>query len=187
MSHNASPLLCRLVGATLGRGRRVFSTMSAGHATASHGVPPSISQLWKQGVASAVPMIGFGFMDNTIMIHAGEYIDNTFGVAFGLSTLTAAAMGQIMSDFSGVLFGGTVGDLAARCGLPDPQLSNYQMRTRSVRWVSIAGAAVGVLCGCTLGERSTTAAQERSRIPGIDRCHRSRTPAELERALSRIT
>ena len=44
-------------------------------------------------VASAVPMIGFGFMDNIVMIQAGQYIDSTLGVALGLATLTAAAAG----------------------------------------------------------------------------------------------
>jgi hypothetical protein len=39
-------------------------------------------------------MIGFGFMDNLVMITAGEAIDSTFGVALGISTLTAAGFGQ---------------------------------------------------------------------------------------------
>lgn len=32
------------------------------------------------------------------MIQAGGYIDSTLGVKFGLTTLTAAAMGQVVSD-----------------------------------------------------------------------------------------
>ena len=32
------------------------------------------------------------------MIQAGGYIDSTLGVKFGLATLTAAAMGQVVSD-----------------------------------------------------------------------------------------
>ena len=67
---------------------------------------------WKQMKAlllsSAIPMVGFGFMDNLVMIQAGSYIDNTLGVQFGLATLTAAAMGQVVSDMSGVLFGGSL-------------------------------------------------------------------------------
>ncbi|EOD36166.1 hypothetical protein EMIHUDRAFT_49391, partial [Emiliania huxleyi CCMP1516] len=57
---------------------------------------------------SALPMVGFGFMDNTVMIQAGNAIDCTLGVSFGLSTLTAlraAAFGQVCSDSAGVLFG----------------------------------------------------------------------------------
>jgi len=88
----------RILGSTIcaARGRRVFSTISADGSSPSNArAPPSYTQLWKQAVASAVPMVGFGFMDNTIMIHAGEYLDTTVGVTFGLSTLTAAAMGQV--------------------------------------------------------------------------------------------
>lgn len=36
------------------------------------------------------PAIGFGIMDNFVMITAGEAIDSTFGVMFGLSTMAAA-------------------------------------------------------------------------------------------------
>ena len=59
---------------------------------------PTRSQLRTLFVSSAVPMIGFGFMDNFIMIQAGGYIDSTLGVKFGLATITAAAMGQVVSD-----------------------------------------------------------------------------------------
>lgn len=44
-------------------------------------------------LSSALPMVGFGFMDNFVMIQAGSYIDSTLGVQFGLTTMTAAAMG----------------------------------------------------------------------------------------------
>jgi len=59
---------------------------------------PSTDQLKTLFFASAAPMVGFGFMDNFIMIQAGGLIDSTLGVKFGLATLTAAAMGQICSD-----------------------------------------------------------------------------------------
>lgn len=59
---------------------------------------PTKKQLRELFVISAVPMIGFGFMDNFIMIQAGGYIDSTLGVKFGLATMTAAAMGQVVSD-----------------------------------------------------------------------------------------
>lgn len=39
---------------------------------------------------------------------AGDFIDNTIGIALGLSTITAAAFGQCCSDVSGVVFGGYV-------------------------------------------------------------------------------
>ena len=47
-------------------------------------------ELSRHFLVCAVPMVGFGLMDNTIMIHAGNLIDCTLGVTFGLSTLSAA-------------------------------------------------------------------------------------------------
>ena len=36
-------------------------------------------------IHNAVPFIGFGFLDNAVMIIAGDYIDSTLGVAFHIS------------------------------------------------------------------------------------------------------
>jgi hypothetical protein len=49
--------------------------------------------------------IRFGFVDNVVMLTAGELIDTTIGVRLGLATLTAAALGQVVSDVSGVFSG----------------------------------------------------------------------------------
>ena len=98
-------------------------------------------------VASAIPMVGFGFMDNFVMIQAGQYIDSTVGVTLGLATLTAAAAGQVVSDVSGVLFGGTLERFLA---LPT-SLTAAQRQLPAVRNVGLAGAVVGVIVGCALG------------------------------------
>jgi hypothetical protein len=99
-------------------------------------------------------MIGFGAMDNFIMIQAGEAIDISFGVAFGLSTLTAAAMGQVVSDFSGVCFGSTVEAMAGKLGLPASRMTLRQMQLKVSRLAGTAGAAIGVVLGCLIGMTS---------------------------------
>ena len=48
----------------------------------------------------------------------GDLIDTTLGVSFGLATITAAAMGQICSDVSGVCVGGFVDALFNKMGIP---------------------------------------------------------------------
>jgi hypothetical protein len=96
-------------------------------------------------------MIGFGFMDNTVMIHAGNAIDMTMGVTFGLSTMTAAACGQVCSDVSGVAFGGVIAAAAERLGLPTPDFTPEQMHLPEVHRVGTLGGMVGVFTGCTLG------------------------------------
>ena len=83
-------------------------------------------------------MIGFGFMDNLVMIQAGDLIDSTFGVTFGLSTLTAAAYGQVVSDVSGTLFGNTMDALADRVGLPQAGLTKAHHRLPRVKAVGMA-------------------------------------------------
>jgi hypothetical protein len=39
-------------------------------------------------------MVGFGIMDNFVMITAGDAIDATFGEKFAISTMAAAGFGQ---------------------------------------------------------------------------------------------
>jgi len=108
-------------------------------------------ELRKHFVTCAVPMVAFGFIDNTVMLHAGNFIDLTLGVTFGLSTLAAAACGQVCSDSGGVLFGSYIFAAAQRMGLPEPKFTPQQKMLRMVRWTGNAGAAIGVFCGCCLG------------------------------------
>ena len=96
-------------------------------------------------------MVGFGLVDNTIMIHAGNLIDCTLGVTFGLSTLAAAACGQICSDSAGVVFGASLDRLAKRLGLKPAQLTAAQRAMPATRRVGLLGALVGVIAGCSLG------------------------------------
>ena len=46
------------------------------------GQPPSWSDLNKLAFHQSIPFIGFGFLDNFIMIVAGEYIDSSIGASF---------------------------------------------------------------------------------------------------------
>jgi hypothetical protein len=55
---------------------------------------------------------------NTSRIQAGNAVDCSIGVTFGLSTITAAAFGRICSDTAGVLFKSTVDSFFRAIGLP---------------------------------------------------------------------
>mmetsp|Transcript_74250 Transcript_74250/g.198069 ORF Transcript_74250/g.198069 Transcript_74250/m.198069 type:complete len:449 (+) Transcript_74250:20-1366(+) len=122
------------------------------HSDGAGEVPqPSNHQMRVYALACAVPMVGFGFMDNMVMIQVGDLVDTTIGVAFGLTTLTAAAFGQMASDFSGVCFGGAVEALFVKLGLPQPTITAAQAQLPRVRLVRTASMTVGVVLGCALG------------------------------------
>ena len=131
--------------------RRACQCSATSVATASPSAEPTAQQLRRHAISMAVPMVGFGFMDNLVMIQAGDAIDNSIGVAFGLATLTSAAYGQIVSDVSGTLSSGAVEALASSLGLPCANLTAEQLRLRSVKISGTLGAVVGVAIGCLMG------------------------------------
>lgn len=96
-------------------------------------------------------MVGFGLMDQTVMIQAGNMIDCTIGVTFGLSTLTAAAVGGLVSNLSGVLCGGTLENLAKAWGLPASHLTSEQRNLSFVRRGRLLSQALGIFMGCAMG------------------------------------
>lgn len=112
---------------------------------------PTRVQLQRVFLRAAIPMVGFGLMDQSVMLHAGNYIDCTLGVTLGLSTLTAAAFGQFFSDSAGVLFGGALERLATVCGIPPSDLTAAQRALPLVRRLRLFGGLAGVLLGCSLG------------------------------------
>jgi putative methionine-R-sulfoxide reductase with GAF domain len=112
---------------------------------------PSRSQLRLVALHAAIPMVGFGFMDNLVMIQAGDAIDMSLGVAFGLSTLTAAGFGQCFSDVAGLTCGGVVDATVARLNLPHHNLSLPQLDLRVSRIYRTVGGCFGVVLGCLLG------------------------------------
>jgi hypothetical protein len=143
--------------------------------------PATSQQLQRHFWISAVPFIGFGafchakqdcatrwngthgalslflafvtlgFMDNTVMIQAGNAIDCSIGVVLGLSTLAAAAIGQIISSGVSVTFGGYVETVARKAGLPSAGFTSAQRQLVSVRRVAMAGNLFGVVIGAALG------------------------------------
>lgn len=125
---------------------------------------PTKNQLYVVALHQAIPFVGFGIMDNAILLLAGEAIDVYLGVALGISTMCAAAIGNIISDLCGVVFGTMIEDALlgwskkiekltnGKVRLPPmPQLTYEQRNLRSVRWSSQMGCAVGLTVGCIIG------------------------------------
>ena len=91
----AAPVLLRNK-TPLSSSRHVFQRPVTHAASVEESIElPTWKQLRALALQGAVPMIGFGIMDQTIMIQAGDFIDSTIGQNFALPTLAAAACGQV--------------------------------------------------------------------------------------------
>ncbi|XP_058420893.1 transmembrane protein 65 isoform X2 [Diceros bicornis minor] len=102
-------------------------------------------------IHNAIPFIGFGFLDNAIMIVAGTQIEMSIGIILGISTMAAAALGNLVSDLAGLGLAGYVEALASRLGLSIPDLTPKQVDMWQTRLSTHLGKAVGVTIGCILG------------------------------------
>lgn len=111
----------------------------------------SMKELRLVALEAGVPFIGFGIIDNSSMIVFGDAIDVSFGVMLGVSTLTSAALGNLISDVLGVGLGGFVADSARKLGLPTATLTLEQTMSKPVRRARTLGCMVGVVIGCLLG------------------------------------
>ncbi|XP_052774153.1 transmembrane protein 65-like [Mya arenaria] len=117
------------------------------------GTHSKLTRAQRKAVAlhNALPFIGFGFLDNFLMIIAGEYIEFRFGAMLGISTMAAAALGNWISDLAGVQTAHYVEVLTSKLGVKAPALSPEQVDMSSTRWAANAGKAIGVSIGCILG------------------------------------
>eukprot|EP00933_Yihiella_yeosuensis_P054588 TRINITY_DN53071_c0_g1_i1.p1 TRINITY_DN53071_c0_g1~~TRINITY_DN53071_c0_g1_i1.p1 ORF type:complete len:323 (+),score=59.06 TRINITY_DN53071_c0_g1_i1:28-969(+) len=102
-------------------------------------------------LAAFIPFVGFGAVDNGLMVIYGDVIDGTLGVTFGFSMLASAALGNAVSNIFGMLLHGTITKQADKIGLPDPRLTLAQQKLPRVHYWSTAGSTIGVFTGCILG------------------------------------
>jgi len=112
---------------------------------------PSSAQLRQLSLAAALPFLGFGILDNAVMICFGDVLDVTFCTTFGFSTMAAAALGNTVSDGFGVFSGGVVEDLAAKAGFEAPPLSRAQQALSVTKRWERQGQLLGITVGCLIG------------------------------------
>ena len=112
---------------------------------------PPFSKLRAVFVGSAVPFIGFGIIDNSVMLAAGDQIDLTLGVSLGISTLAAAGIGNMVSDVGGVWAGGVIERMSAQLGIAAPMLTRGEERHKRTKTAENLGSAFGVTLGCIIG------------------------------------
>uniref|UniRef100_A0A8C9F3M7 Transmembrane protein 65 n=1 Tax=Pavo cristatus TaxID=9049 RepID=A0A8C9F3M7_PAVCR len=109
-------------------------------------------------VHNALPFVGFGFLDNAIMIAAVMGVGGCWLFLFGINILAsslssspAAALGNLVSDLAGLGLAGYVEALASRLGLSIPDLTPKQADMWQTRLSAHLGKAIGVTIGCILG------------------------------------
>lgn len=112
---------------------------------------PTRDVLRKITYNNVIPFIGFGFLDNVIMILAGDVIDRNIGVLLGISTLAAAAWGNLFSDVFGLALAGYIEGFAVRFGMKTPDITPKQADMFITRFAAAIGRTVGIIIGCILG------------------------------------
>lgn len=112
---------------------------------------PTYLELRQVAIHQSLPFIGFGFLDNLIMIIAGDYIDLTLGVTFGISTMAAAGLGNALSDVAGIGSAFYVERISDKIGVRSPNFTLAQLQMTRTRWATQIGRAIGVTIGCIIG------------------------------------
>ncbi|KAI1714257.1 transmembrane protein 65 domain-containing protein [Ditylenchus destructor] len=112
---------------------------------------PTFKQLKELAIINMIPFIGFGILDNMIMIMAGEYIDQTLGTLFTISTMAAAALGNIISDVAGVGLAHYVEIFVTKLGFKHPELNAKQLSSKRARNTVNVSRAMGLVIGCIIG------------------------------------
>merc|ERR1712179_478345 len=105
---------------------------------------PTAGELKQLAYHNSLPFIGFGFLDNFIMIMAGEYIDITLGAKLGISTMAAAAFGNTISDMMGIGSAWYVESWAEKLGATPPDLKPEQLEMPQSRVCANLGRCLGV-------------------------------------------
>jgi len=94
--------------------------------------------------AVMVGMFFFGFIDNFILVIAGDIIDNTIAATFGFSTMFSAGIGNTISDFFGVVAGSLMALIVVK-------MFGEVDETQYSQTVLITSQSIGIVLGCLAG------------------------------------
>ena len=134
---------------------------------------PSKKQLKILFWHSAAPMFGFGLMDNTVMIQAGDFIDCTIGAKLGITTLTAAAFGQVFFLTFPAFCLASIVSPCHQAWAARTQADTVATPYSPSKIAGVGGAVFGVVCGCLF-------AMTQLLFMDLDRADRMRKQKELK-------
>jgi len=112
---------------------------------------PTDRQLVYVFLRKFIPFVGFGLSDTGIMVMTAGALDVTVGVWLSLTTLTAAALGNCMSNFVALWVVGFIESVADKLGIPNPKLTRQQGKLPKVHKIRTAGSTLGMSFGCLGG------------------------------------
>ncbi|GET93795.1 hypothetical protein, conserved [Leishmania tarentolae] len=131
------------------------SGTSAAANTASPAAPVSkavpLAALFMIAAEAGLPFVGFGFLDNSTMILAGDVIDGSLGCYLNCSVLASAAMGNICSGMLGMQVHGLIDKAMQKLNFNTPVLTEEQLKDRRVFLAGHLGGTFGIMLGLILG------------------------------------
>jgi hypothetical protein len=111
---------------------------------------PSFRQLSVVCLQCGLPFIGFGFVDNFLMIVAGDLIESWIGTFIPISTMAAAGFGNAFSDVAGIGIAHHIEAVSLKF-VKAPQLTSEQWELRSVSWIMAISKSICIFIGCVIG------------------------------------
>ncbi|KAG8343884.1 hypothetical protein TRVL_05294 [Trypanosoma vivax] len=111
---------------------------------------PCRTLVWVAFVAG-LPFVGFGFLDNALMILAGDMINSTVGMYLNCSVQACAAMGNTFSGVLGMQFHGVIDKAVQNINVKVPSLTERQMKSGRVFFAGHIGGTIGITMGLLLG------------------------------------
>jgi hypothetical protein len=133
------------------KGAIVDGAIDAGEAATGKKAGGTVRRLLRIFLLKAIPMGIFGFIDNIIMILAGNYIDSTIAQALGIGTMAAAGIGNATSDAVGVMGQDRVDAILNKFGLGEAEDERGKKLTKMEQVVGMAGGVFGIVVGCIVG------------------------------------
>ena len=97
-----------------------------------------------------LPFIGFGFVDNFLMIIAGDFIESSIGMFMPISTMAAAGLGNAVSDVAGIGIAHHIEAFFMKL-VKAPELTSEQWDLPLVSWTMAISKSLCIFIGCVIG------------------------------------
>ena len=100
------------------------------------------------------------------MLLAGDILEHHLGKDLGLSTMGAAALGNMISGTCAIALHGTIEGFAEYI-ITDPELTLHQAKNRNVQWCRTGGSLIGIVSGSLAGMFPLLFMKSRPAVGGV--------------------